>query len=486
MERGPHEDSAIVSYERMTAQPTKLFNNFMWMSVCFSINHATVTAMIALATSSLGPTLGNAQTATLYGFYTLTALFAANIIVSATGYKWGIVLGLSTYVLYVGSFIIADQVPSVKEPAAYIGGTLGGVAAGFLWSAQGPYFAKNAELYAEAAGKDKATIGATFAAYFAVPYLGCEVFFKLIQTSIGGTGPGTFDWSGGKNMIYVINTLCAVAAAIGCAFIMDMPQPADAKPVSASTVVEKTTAAVKLFVTDPKMPLMMGMNVAFGVVAAYVNGYLISPVGTRYLGAGYGGYLAAVTAGVAALLSVPTVLNLIQPSWKKYYMIFGPLCFGLVCFLPLTLGYGRLGNWGGIVTLFVLQGVGRGVWEATNKALFAEYFDYDTLGAFSNIIVQNGATSAIFFFLNAYGSARPSCPADATDDCAAYALEAWIGVVCSLLAVVGFLCASVLKSRGIKTWSDFGNNGPAGVSMMDDAEVGEVNQSSASYKPPKP
>ena len=106
-----------------SASKEKLFANFMWMSVCFSINHATVTAMISLATSSLGSQLGNAQTAMLYTFYTLTALFGANIIVSFSGYKWGIVSGLGVYVAYVGSFIIADLVPSVKTPAAYLGET---------------------------------------------------------------------------------------------------------------------------------------------------------------------------------------------------------------------------------------------------------------------------------------------------------------------------------------------------------------------------
>lgn len=101
---------------------------------------------------------------------------------SATGYKYGIVAGLGLYVLYVGSFIIADELPDYKWPAACTGGVIGGhyqsesasfcsrkfgscvvlvvlmcagsllqsspclsgagIAAGFLWSAQGPYFTR--------------------------------------------------------------------------------------------------------------------------------------------------------------------------------------------------------------------------------------------------------------------------------------------------------------------------------------------------------
>jgi len=310
--------------------------------------------------------------------------------------------------------------------------------------------------------------------------------------------------SWGKNMIYVINTVAAVAAAIGCSCIMDMPAPKDQKPVTSETIVEKASSALKLLFTDPKMPLMMGMNVAFGVVSAYLNGYLIGQVATRYLGPGYAGYLAAIIATVAAVLSVPTVLGLIKPEWKKYYMVFGPLCFGLVTGLPLLVGYKTLGNWGGLVSLFVLHGIGRGVWEATNKALFAEYFAYDTLGAFSNIIIQNGAASAIAFFVNAYGGTTPSCPeytvnatsttaccdkfsdvapkcnGDSsvpyspfclrnTNDCEAYASEAWAGTIFSVLAIVGFMAASVLQSRGVKTWGDLNaKKAEGGYRSMDD------------------
>ena len=65
--------------------------------------------------------MGSLQTALLYSCYTLTALFGANLIISVTGVKGGIVCGLALYVGYVGSFILADYASSVKWPAACIG-----------------------------------------------------------------------------------------------------------------------------------------------------------------------------------------------------------------------------------------------------------------------------------------------------------------------------------------------------------------------------
>jgi len=458
--------------------------NFMTMSVCFSINHATVTAMVGLASANLGSETGNLQTALLYSFYTLTALLAAKSIIGYTGDKYGIFAGLALYVVYVASFIVADKVHSIKKFSACLGGSIGGVAAGFLWTAQFSYFGKSAALYAEAnreellkdkpddVGNDEKSIkayingkaGDTFAAWFAIPYLGFEVLFKLMQSYIGSSeGPVTAGWSGGKDFIYVINTVFAVVAALGCLMIRDLPKieeeedseaaPEKEKPVG---VIANITEAGELFIFDPKMALMMSMNIAFSISAAYMNGMVTGPVATYYLGAGYGGYLLALTAAIAALVSLPNTLKLIPASSKPYFMCAGPACFLAIGLLPLVFGYdGWLGG-KGLLVMYALQGVGRGVWEASNKACFLAYFahvkDKGLIG--SNLIVQNGGASAIAFFFNAYSDASPTL-ADCTREgkCPVYGQEAWAVVAFAVFAIVGFLGASVLHAKGVHTWT---------------------------------
>jgi len=472
----------------MSSQYTaaQLKRNFIVMALAFSVNHATVTAMIALASSSLGKEIGNLQTALLYLFYTLTALFASKSIVSALGSKNGIVAGLGLYVFYVASFIVADTVPDLRSPAAVIGGCLGGIAAGFLWTAQFSYFGANAALYAEAArdslAEDRPSdciteeqikeyclkkCSGNFAAYFAIPYLGLEVVFKLLQSYIGNdSGPISAHWSAGKHFIYVINTVCAVIATLACVFIMDL------KPVKETPkqgICDQIKSAGALFFSDPKMPLMMGMNVCFAFSGAYLNAYITGQVATYYLGGGYGGYLAAITAGIAGLLSLPNALGLVKPEWKKYYMILGPCSFAMVGLLPLVVGFHTLGNWNGIILIFVFQGLGRGVWESTNKAIFMEYFSDDLDGAGANLIVQNGGASALGFFVNAYASASPTAKGACTTDgdCPAFAAEAWVVVLFSAEAIIGFLVASKLYKKKIKTWSDCARDG--GGSDSDEA-----------------
>merc|ERR1712166_1361607 len=163
-------------------------------------------------------------------------------------------------------------------------------------------------------------------------------------------------------------------------------------------------------------------------------------------------------------------------SSKPYFMIVGPACFALIGLLPLLSGYdGWLGG-KGLLVLYVLQGVGRGVWEATNKACFLSYFghvkDKGVIG--SNIIIQNGGASAIAFFMNAYSDASPKLSdCQAAGNCPVYAQEAWAVLVFSLLAIVGFLGASVLHSKDVHTWS-----GALGVAKNEE----ESNELSTQFK----
>jgi hypothetical protein len=57
------------------AEGKSLLYNFIFMSVCFSANHGSVTSVIALA-SSFNPTLGSYSVGVLYGCYVLTAMLA--------------------------------------------------------------------------------------------------------------------------------------------------------------------------------------------------------------------------------------------------------------------------------------------------------------------------------------------------------------------------------------------------------------------------
>merc|ERR1712224_848905 len=62
-----------------------------------------------------------------------------------------------------------------------------------------------------------------------------------------------------------------------------------------------------------------------------------------------------------------------------------------------------MGGWGaGIVIFYIFQGLGRGVYESTNKGIFADFFPGEqSVGAFANCILQNTFASTVTFLIGA-------------------------------------------------------------------------------------
>ena len=68
--------------------------------------------------------------------------------------------------------------------------------------------------------------------------------------------------------------------------------------------------------------------------------------------------------------------------------------------------------------LYVLQGLGRGIFESTNKAVIADYCPgAKAESGFANFVILSGSASTLMFFLIPILKHHPSCAAlDATDE----------------------------------------------------------------------
>ena len=164
------------------ARASSIFRGFVYMSVMFSLNHGTVTAVLALASAEFGARLGGASAGTLYVVYTSSALLAAPAAVARLGAKRALVAGLSLYCCYVASFLVALEAVAVRAPAAIVGAAIGGVGGGLIWTAQGVYFARAALSYARASATAPEAANATLSGVFATLYLGLEVAMKLLSS----------------------------------------------------------------------------------------------------------------------------------------------------------------------------------------------------------------------------------------------------------------------------------------------------------------
>jgi hypothetical protein len=180
----------------------------------------------------------------------------------------------------------------------------------------------------------------------------------------------------------------------------------------------KAAATFSLW-SDGKIWLICGSNVAFGFAAAYLNGFINAEPLHTALNAATGnpslagqiiGYLGAMIC-VLAVITSKVMEILVSKTRSKTPVVF----IGSACFLAMAVlskiqypnGQGIAG-WGwGILIFHVLQGVGRGVYESTNKAVFADLFSGPNIaGAMANAMVQNTASSTVGFAINSQGGSK--------------------------------------------------------------------------------
>lgn len=438
----------------------KLFVNFVVMALCFSINHGTVGALINLSTSLLGTGLGSVNLGTLWFMYVLTALTLATTIIGMFGAKGGLIAGTGGYCVYVFSFALAAlvsatppteaelianpdscvaagaaamgpgppsgsswcaltrvdmnadpppvpscecQATSLVKTVSLVGAMFGGIAAGFLWTAQGAYFARNAELYAEAGGRifgsdttEVTTARATglFSSIFAALYLSFEVVMKLLSSLLPAPVQLPF------------YALAAASSAAGLVLIRALPPAA---PPVQKPLLQKIGTASSLLVSYRPIQLLAPTEMVFGFSAAmmnaWVNGELVS-CAQGCVGGHYIGYFGTLTTVVAALASFCAGWYTTQKEGgvfrgKTPVMLGGNGAFGLlgliVLLFPVASFYGSFAM---LVPLYLLQGIGRGIFESTNKAVIADYCPGARSEAgFASFVILSGAASTIMFFI---------------------------------------------------------------------------------------
>lgn len=387
-------DSEPVAIDHAAAKRTLW--NFVLMSVFFSANHGCVVACLSLATSQMG-SVGAWQSGILYIFYTASAVLGATYVVKQLGPRNALIAGMGLYCGYVGCFLVATQAPAIRTPAALIGAAIGGVGAGFLWTAQGSYFGRAAEDHAFHLSQDVSASNATLASVFAFLYLAEEVALRALSTFLLRLG---WHWS----TVFGCYTTVTIASTILMVFVYNYPTveseeaslASDAPPVSPWY---KVTVAWQLLRKDPKMKHMIGLNAVFGFTSAFLNSYVNGEVvkavtqGDASIGI-FNAWVSCVAAGMSLLFG-----KVSNQYGKGPVLILGALCFFGVVFPFVVLPDTQ--QWGVplLLLVYTFHGTGRATFEGTLKATFADYFAYEKEGAFANIILQNGLSGAIGYVL---------------------------------------------------------------------------------------
>jgi MFS family permease len=357
-----------------------------------------------LASARLGST-GAWQSGILYMTYTASALLGATYIVKQAGAKNSLFLGMLLYCFYVACFWVAtlfskDNIFG-QRAAAYTGAAIGGIGAGFLWTAQGAYFGQAAEDHAQRLRQPVETATSSLAGIFAFCYLAEEVLLRLLSSFLLEFHIASW------NSIFAIYTAITIFSTAAVSCIHNYPKSGveqndndagvEGSPSSASAILYKVSAALELLFHDPKMKYMIGLNAVFGFTASFLNSYVngqVVPVALDDPDSKYVGILSSWISAVAAGMSL-VFGRLGSRTGKGPILIFGVLCFFGVVFPFVVQPNAKNYGWPMLVAIYSLHGTGRATFEGTLKATFADYFPQEKEGAFANIILQNGLAGAI-------------------------------------------------------------------------------------------
>ena len=346
--------------------------SFIMMTVCFSINHGTVTAVIPLSTSQFSSGLGDYSLGILYLFYTLTALLASTAIVEKLGHKWGLAMGCFVYTAYVaGNLLGVLTHDAARWVVIIMASILGGIAAGFLWTAQGGYFAAASKLYAKEKGIAQSEATSFLSGVFATFYLFFELIMKLLSSLVlvwvcgshwhgdvitgqcGMDTPNATDPDSDKSdfikdlkfkgvlWTYGVFSVFAILSSVGMLFIkqlaplaalLDAPakiQTNSEQPEVKRPFYTKVLVAIDLMRREPKIILLGAFNVQFGFTAAYLNSYVTGTVikDSGELGKDKVGYFVSMIALTAAAMSMPLTKLTQWTGSKSPAMYFGMSCF---------------------------------------------------------------------------------------------------------------------------------------------------------------
>jgi MFS family permease len=216
------------------------------------------------------------------------------------------------------------------------------------------------------------------------------------------------------------------------------------QPTETQIMLTHVFSVAKALLTNRKLQLLMPFQVAFGLstglIQIYVNGVIVKD----YLGGSYIGLFAGIITLTAVVIAQP--LAWISRHYEtngtgiRVIMFFGGFSFSLGGLLLLVLSREMIAKWEIIIFYYIFHGIGRGIWENTNKAIIAEYFSSSSTEerdvSFASIYFASGFSGAMGFLFFQFISVRNI---------------AILNTIVSFLGMVGFLLAQNIHEREKKS-----------------------------------
>lgn len=321
---------------------------------------------------------------------------------------------------------------------------------------------------------------------FATILLAGEVVWRLFST----IAVEYLEWS--WKIIFGVYLAISILSTICMIYVHDYEEDIYSQNIgqqqqqeqSNSLPMENMAVVGKMLINDRKMKYMIPLCATFGFsssfILSFVNGEALKLSILKDEKSGYVGVFSSITSGVAG------VMSLVFGYGHKYFgkglvLSFGSLSFFMISLLFMVIHDPAKWNWGFLISIYSLQGLGRATFEGALRSRFADFFGYEKPGAFANFVFYNGVSSTIGFFINIF--ARCS---ETSDYCLKYnnhtihnvlILEVFI-MLFAIVSMFGYYRAVTLYKEEKESGSARYNKDPYPIVNEDVEETNETSNAS--------
>lgn len=389
---------------------------FIWFAIVASTNHALNYVVNAFSSSLLEEQLAGVSLGMNWSVNSVAGLFIATPIVRLYGFKYAMIIAFWGYTIQIFTLFISGVQPSIAWPVCVFGSLVAGVTSAIWWTAQGVCFEATCNLISkcpEYEVNSKSQNGAineirsNISATWTLIYQGTDILVFLPLSILPQYLPISV------NTVVGLLTLLGATTAIAGFTINSFGQKGD--KFDLSSVKQSIYAVPKQFSEDARTglfaPFVFGFGITTAMFALFINEVISDSKG---LGIVQIGLLESLSYFIAAVSAFPYAYISRNISGGQHYVIqFGSFCFMLTGVILLIIDNDQLGTWPYIILMKSLYGLGRGVFEGSCRAVYAELFTGDDLGtAFAGQTLLGGFSGGICYFI--YGSISRSAVASIT------------------------------------------------------------------------
>lgn len=433
-------------YEKSSLVRSRMFflRNFRLFAIIASTNHALNYVVNSFSFALLSPFLGSVTLGLNWTLNSVSGLFISSPVVTRLGFKRAIIISFWGYTIQIASLFLAVYIPNY----AWVFGVSGAIVAGFTsaiwWTAQGVCFelscsnmlmtggtdtdtnniqiqrqkgkvedlgssvntSAKTELYSSSSDENLAAlytkeeamrrIRANLSAEWTLMYQGADIVIFL------GTGllPLACDVSI-QGVMLGLAVVGVITSLLG--ELMDDLDDHGGRSQDWSEMYKVIMAVPKQFKNDLRPNLLAPFVFGFGITTAMFYSFFNNDVISDSLGVAYIGLFECFSYIVACVAAYPyAYVSKHFIDGQHYVMQFGSIAFGLSGVAVAIFSMDELSVWTTMLGIKGLYGLGRGVFEGSCRAVYAEIFgkggnEEDLSTAFSGQTLLAGISGGVIY-----------------------------------------------------------------------------------------